>query len=135
MNNDLSHLTTESLERELAKRQKVKEIASKLEENPLKCKTISYISVSYSDLESFIYKIFGREYDSADVNEVSNDNERKYSVTGLDDGEYNRTYTIPEIENYLFNDSKEQPRMSYLLDYLASKNYIPKGEYLVSWSW
>jgi hypothetical protein len=129
-----ANITVEQLEAELAKRKKVKQLAEVLEKNPLKCEEVTTINVDSSDLEFFIRNLFGVEYESASVEESSNDTQRHYSVRGFDDSKYN-VGRKAEVEKYLFNGDKKEPALAVLLNYLADKNYIGKGDYTVKWSW
>jgi hypothetical protein len=131
---DLSTLTNEQLEAELVKRKKVKEIAAALEQHPLKCKTVTRVEVDSSDLEQFIYRVFGVHYESACAEEMSNDTQRTYNVQGIV-GEYDQKYTVPEVEEFLYQNGIKSPALSGLLNYIADKNYIAKGSYIVKWSW
>lgn len=133
---ELAALSTEQLEAELAKRKKVADIAAALAANPLKCEEVTTITVDSSDLEAFIFTVFGVRYESASVEEQSNDTQRRYGVKGFDPTlKYDMEYNLPAVERFLFQNDKKEPALSYLLNYLADKNYIAKGEYTVKWSW
>lgn len=110
------------------------EIATALEQHPLKCKTVTRVEVDSSDLEQFIFKVFGVHYESACTEEMSNDTQRTYNVQGIR-GEYDQKYTVPKVEEFLYKNGKEEPALSGLLNYIADKNYIAKGDYIVKWSW
>jgi hypothetical protein len=131
---DLSTLTSEQLEAELVKRKKVKELAQNLELHPLKCETVTRVEVDSGDLEDFLRNVFGVTYESACTEEMSNDTQRSYHVQGIR-GEYDQKYTVPEVEEFLYQNGKKEPALSGLFNYLADKNYIAKGEYIVKWSW
>lgn len=129
---NLSNLSTEQLEVELAKRKKVKEIQSLIEAHPLKCETVTRIVVDYSDLERFIQKIYNRVYESACVEEMNNDTEKTYNIDGK--CEIWEMPTFNEVEKFLYDDGKP-PCLRALMQYLANKNIIEKGIYTVKWSW
>jgi hypothetical protein len=137
---DLSTLTDEQLAQELAKRKELADnalhITDNIAANPLKCKTVTRVEVDSSDLEQFIFKVFGVRYESACTEEMSNDSERSYTVDGFNpDDKCACDYTIPEVERFLFKNGKKEPALSYLLNYFADKGYIAKGDYTVCWSW
>lgn len=136
---DLSTLSDEQLAQELAKRKELADNALRLSiniaENPLKCKTVTRVEVDSSDLERFILKVFGVEYESAATEEMSNDTEKTYTASGFKGDKYEQEYTLPEIERFLFKNGKKEPALSGLLNYFAEKGYIAKGDYTVSWSW
>jgi hypothetical protein len=139
MSINLSSCSIEDLENEIKKRQRGADIAERVSDNPLKCREVTTITVSYNDLEYFIRKVFGVEYESACVEEMSNDSQRSYTVDGLKNDPvtdpYTANHTIPEIEEFLNGNRKKEPALSDLLNYFAMKNYISKGNYTVKWSW
>ena len=136
---NLSELSDTQLELELAKCKRVKEIASIVEKHPLLCETVTRIHVDSSDLEAFIRTVFGRNYESAEVEEMSNDTEKSYNAEGFgpDVPEWEKT-KVARIEAFLYGDDSSKtiaPALSHLLNYLADKNYIEKGNYTIRWSW
>ena len=136
---NLSELSDTQLELELAKRKKVKEIASIVEKHPLLCETVTRIHVDSSDLEAFIGTVFGKSYESAAIEEMSNDTEKSYNTWGFgtDVPKWENT-KVARIEAFLYGDDSSKtiaPPLSHLLNYLADKNYIEKGNYTIRWSW
>ena len=142
---DLSTLTTEQLEQELANRVAIKKDNNILElakiagkANPLKAKVKTLVKVNYGDLENFVKNTFGVILESAVVEEMSNDTNKEYSFIGhggdmfRNDGSDNKN-----VEDFLFGRKHHLDNYSLnaLLEWLAVREFIPVGDYLVEFSW
>lgn len=118
----------------------------------LKYNIETYIQVEYHDLDDFItwYFSFEREKESMDkfreepkdgiylkrfefvaIEEANNDSAYTYHVTG------DKDYDWDEKEMKEMMEAKDFDNYSTrrILDYLASKDVIPKGTYLINVSW
>jgi len=117
----------------------------------LKHRTETFITVEYSDLNAFITKHFSfarekghmdkyspepeggvylKEFEFVAVEEAANDSSYTFSVTGkLDE------WGEEEIKELLEREEFGEFTTRRILDYLASKDLIPKGTYLINVCW
>jgi len=130
---NLSDHSENELEQELAKRKIQKNIPFVLETDPLKMKKVTRLEVDSSDFEKFIYHIFGKTYESAMVEECSNDTSKTYKNIDGKDQSYNVSNV--KIEQFLYGANIHGPDMRSLLNYLVYREYIPAGDYTIVWSW
>ena len=90
---------------------------------------VSYIEVEYGDLEDLIQKEYGQAFCFPMDQEASNDSQHSFSIYG-DIDEYDRR----KVESF-----KETGRHSFsayaILNDLAARSNIEKGEYLIIVCW
>jgi len=117
----------------------------------LKYRTETFITVEYSDLDTFITKHFAfpreksfmdkhnpepedgiylKEFEFVAVEEAANDSSYTFNVTGKM-GEWDEKEMKELMEKKGFGSFTTR----IILDYLASKDLIPKGTYLINVCW
>jgi hypothetical protein len=142
---NINEISTEQLEQELAKRKEAKDQELKLTNalnkaraNPLKSEVKTVVSVDHFRLEEFVQKVFGANLEFACVEQMSNDTDKEICNVGCgpdacrNDGNDNKN-----VEDFLFGRKRDLDNWSTncLLEWLAVRDFIPKGDYLISVSW
>jgi hypothetical protein len=117
----------------------------------LKMKEETFITVEYSDLDAFITKhfffarekglmdkyspepedgVYLKEFEFVAVEEAANDSSYTFSVTGKQD-----KWDEEEMKEILERKDFGSFTTRRILNYLASKDLIPKGNYLINVCW
>ncbi len=94
--------------------------------------TTTVIQVSHSELDTFISKHYGQEFSCCADQEWSNDSIHELSVDGKEN--CTESYDREPVEEFR-KTGQGQWLLSKLMDDLASKGHIEKGDYVIRVSW
>jgi hypothetical protein len=118
----------------------------------LKTTTVVHQEVDYFDLDAFVKRVTGRDWEFAAAQECGNDTEHTFSVSSghwskaLHDEHPDWTYEQckapgvdpydqAKIDAFLAGDRSSYPDPQTMLDWLAANGHILPGNYLVKVSW
>lgn len=95
----------------------------------LKAEVVTHVSVDYNDLERFIHKVTGVEYEMCCYEEWSNDSQHEINVDGVVD-----EYRDKAVAAFLAGKPQNYS-LRAILNALARDGHLPKGSYLIKVSW
>lgn len=96
----------------------------------LKYKETRHFVVQVNDLDAFVEESYGRPYSFTAAEWCANDTEHAYTV----DGEYDE-YGEDRIGRWMVGETDGHPPARFILNDLAQRDMIPKGEYLIEVCW
>ena len=98
---------------------------------PLKVNKKTVLKVSYNDLETFIFEVYGAEYEILPGEECSNGSHKKYLV----EKEVLDEYDLERLNNWRMGEDIPDFLLSTILTDLCNNDKIEAGEYIVNVSW
>jgi hypothetical protein len=145
--NPIDHISTEELEKELAKRKasvvptettdpSIAAALARAKAFPLKMRSKNGTNrINYSDLERWIKQVFGKEFCFVSTVECGNDTTHDFEDLG-EHPDWLDASEISEVNEWLYGNGKA-PRYSAqnLMEVLVLQGFLEKGDYLVEVSW
>jgi|SRR5690349_264005 len=94
--------------------------------------------MEYGDFDEFVEEKLGRAYECVADNEWSNYESHDFDITRLDTNDdpdcFFQRYTVREVEQWIRGE-KTSIDAGSLLEYMAYKEMIPYGSYLITIFW
>jgi len=97
----------------------------------LKVEKMTVLKVSYNDLESFIFKVYGAEYEILPGEECSSGRHKRYLV----EKEVLDEYDFERLNNWRMGEDIPDFLLHTILTDLCNNDKIEAGEYIVCVSW
>ena len=98
---------------------------------PLKVNKKTVLKVDYNDLESFIFEVYGAEYEIAPGEECNDGTNLKFLV----EKEALNEYDLQRLNNWRMGEDMPDFLLHVILTDLCNNGKIEVGEYIVNVSW